>query len=157
VDRKAVETRAFAYFQSGFHCAETVSGTTIALFAKETSTEVPRVASAFGGGIGRTYEDVCGALAGGTIAIGYLFGRMTPGENIDTARALAAELRRRFIERFGSTNCRTLLAGFGEQENWARCKSMTAEIAGILAEMLVEAGLESRQEPKDPSHTGSGS
>jgi C_GCAxxG_C_C family probable redox protein len=144
MDRQAVEDRALAYFQSGFHCAETVSSTIIELFANEPSHEVPRVASAFGGGIGRTHEDVCGAMSGGAIAIGYLLGRMNPGDNIDTARATAAELRKQFIARFGSTNCRTLLEGFGEQENWMKCKKMTAEVTGILFDILREAGLQPR-------------
>jgi len=138
--REEVERKAFDYFQSGFHCAEAVSKTITELFAQEACRDIPRVASGFGGGIGRTHEDTCGALTGGVIAIGYLFGRDNPDEEWRDAYERAAEFRKRFTEEFGSTNCRALLDAFGEQDNWHKCKRMAAGAAGILSDLLIEQG-----------------
>jgi C_GCAxxG_C_C family probable redox protein len=142
MERQEVEQRAFDYFQAGFLCAEAVSKTIVELFGREPSHEIPRVASGFGGGFGGTRDEACGALSGGLIALGYLFGRMTPSEDYRAIFELVAEYRRRFMERFGSSTCRTLLEGFGEQDNWAKCKRMSAEATGILWEMLKEKGKE---------------
>ena len=46
------------------------------------------------------------------------------------------------MERFGSTTCNTLLERFGTQDDWAKCKSMSAEAAGILWEIVQEKGNE---------------
>lgn len=134
--REEVEKKAFDYFQSGFHCAESISKAIVELYAAEPSSEVPQVASGFSGGIGGTHEEACGALTGGIVAIGCLFGRMEPGKDIQAAKGLAAEFRNRFAEEFGATNCQVLLDGLGEQENALKCKGLTATAAGLLSELL---------------------
>jgi C_GCAxxG_C_C family probable redox protein len=136
--REDVERKAFDYFVSGYHCAEAISRAIVERYAEEPSSEVPKVASGFLGGIGATHQDVCGALTGGIIAIGYLFGRMEPGEDIQEARELASTFRSRFIEEFGSTNCSALLDRLGEQEKGLKCKRLTATAAGLLSELLRE-------------------
>lgn len=138
MEREEVEQRAFDYFQSGFLCSEAVSKTIVELFGREPSHDIPRIASGFGGGFGGTRDDACGALSGGIIALGYLFGRMTPTEDYRPIFELVAEYKRRFRERFGSSTCNILLEGFGEQDDWAKCKRMAAEAAGILWEIVKE-------------------
>jgi C_GCAxxG_C_C family probable redox protein len=68
---------------------------------------VPRIATAFGGGIGRTGA-VCGAVIGGTMAIGLRHGREQASQPRDQAYALAQEFRRRFEDEMGSISCREL-------------------------------------------------
>jgi C_GCAxxG_C_C family probable redox protein len=68
---------------------------------------VPRIATAFGGGIGRTGA-VCGAVIGGTMAIGLRHGREDASQPRDQAYALAQEFRRRFEDEMGSISCREL-------------------------------------------------
>lgn len=138
--RKKIQDMAFSHFQSGFHCAEAVSKTITDLFAEEPSHDLPRMATAFGGGIGGTHEEACGALLGGVLALGYLYGRTEPGASKSDAYQLATEFRKRFIAEFGSTNCGMILIGFGEQENLNKCKALSATAAGILADLLIEHG-----------------
>lgn len=140
MERKEVEQRAFDYFQSGFLCAEAVARIIVELFGKEPSPDIPRVATGFGGGVGGTHDEACGALSGGVIALGHLFGRTKPSDDYLAIFELVAEYRRRFTERFGSSRCGALLEGFGEQDDWAECKKMSAEAAGILWEMLQDRG-----------------
>ena len=86
----------------------------------------------------RTHQEICEALTGGVIALGYLFGRSEPGADWTDAYELTAELRRRFILEHGTTNCGALLAAFGPQENMLRCQRLSGEVASMLAEILKE-------------------
>ena len=138
--RNKIEEMAFNHFQSGFHCAEAVSKTITDLFAQEPSKELPRMATAFGGGIGGTHEEACGALSGGILALGYLFGRREPGADKTDAYQLATEFRKRFIDEFDSATCSKILMAFGPQENLHKCKALTAVTAGILGDLLLEHG-----------------
>jgi C_GCAxxG_C_C family probable redox protein len=142
--RQEVEKLAFDTMSSGLNCAETVLQVTASLFEVPTDGLVPRVATCFGGGLGRCQDELCGALAGGAMALGLLYGRDRPGGSCETAHTLAASLRQQFIERHGSSTCRALLARFGEQENWSRCKELVAVTAGMLL-ALVEAEQTGRQ------------
>jgi C_GCAxxG_C_C family probable redox protein len=94
------------------------------------------MATCFGGGYGRCKDELCGALAGGAMALGLLFGRDAPGANWDTAAKLSAALRQRVIERYGSPTCRVLLDRFEPQDNWSRCKELVAATVGILHDLV---------------------
>lgn len=138
MERKEIEKKAFNYFQSGFNCAEAVSKTITELFSKEPALDIPKVATGFGGGIGGTKcEATCGAVSGGVIALGFLLGRMEPRDDKQKIYALASEFRSLFIDKFGSTNCKTILNSFGVQENMLKCKKLTAETVGMLYEILL--------------------
>ena len=79
-------------------------------------------------------------ITGGVIALGCLFGRNEPGADWKDAYELAAELKRRFVLEYGTTNCGALLATFGPQENMMRCKRLSGEVASLLMEILEERG-----------------
>jgi C_GCAxxG_C_C family probable redox protein len=147
MDAKRVEEKAFDYHCNGFHCAEAVSKAVTESFAAAPSDAIPRVATAFGGGIGRSFEDVCGALAGGIIAIGFLLGRSQPGADWRSAYESAAELRLRFFGSYGTTNCKELLSRFGEQTNMMECKRLSGAVAGMVAEIVQQ-----RLKDGPPSH-----
>jgi C_GCAxxG_C_C family probable redox protein len=132
--KKALDT----YLKGGFHCAEVISKTITDIFGTTQAVEIPKVASGFGGGMGLTKQDTCGTLNGGIIALGYLFGRDTPGADMKTVAALTSAFRERFLEINGSTRCPEILEKFGEQENMVKCKKMTAAVTGMLAELIRE-------------------
>jgi C_GCAxxG_C_C family probable redox protein len=137
-DNSSVSKRAFEYHKSGFHCAEAVSKAIIEAFDRDSGNNIPKVATAFGGGVGRTCQDICGALTGGILALGYLFGRSEPGADWTDAAELAAKLRRQFVQTHGTTTCGALLATFGPQEEMMRCKQLSGEVAGMLADIIAE-------------------
>jgi C_GCAxxG_C_C family probable redox protein len=138
--KKEVGKKAFDYHDSGFHCAEAVSKAVVETYGQGMSQNIPMVATAFGGGVGRTHQGICGALTGGVIALGCLFGRNEPSADWTDASELAAELKRRFVLEHGTTNCGAILATFGPQENMIRCKRLSGKVAGMLAEILEESG-----------------
>ena len=51
---------------------------------------------------------LCGALAGGIMIIGYLFGRKRPEDDITCASELTFELHKRFREAMGTEICNVL-------------------------------------------------
>ena len=136
----SVSKLAFQYHKSGFHCAEAVSKAFMEVYGNGDSNDIPKVATAFGGGVGRTKEDICGALIGGFIALGYLFGRNEPGADWTDTAELAAELKRQFVQAHETTNCGALLTAFGPQENMMRCKRLSGEVAAMLADIIEAHG-----------------
>ena len=129
--------KAFQYHSTGFHCAEAVSKAVMEIYGI-TSKDIPKVASAFGAGIGRTKQDLCGGLAGAFIAIGALYGRTDVGTDWTDVAESAAKLRKKFIQEYGSTNCAAILEAFGPQENMMRCKQLSGEIAKMVVDILPE-------------------
>ena len=71
---------------------------------------IPRIATGFGGGMGKQGE-VCGAVSGGVMALGLVYGRQEVEDK--QARELAYAKTTDFIHRFtninGDLRCRDLL------------------------------------------------
>ena len=138
MQKEELEKKAFDYFYGGFCCSEAISKTIVDAFAADPSGYPVKIASGFCGGIGRSHEDICGALTGGVIAVGYLYGRMEQGKDLNEATRIIGEFRRAFIEAFGSTNCAMILKSLGEQEKYIKCKGLTAKATGLLADILTK-------------------
>ncbi|MGD8561979.1 MAG: C-GCAxxG-C-C family protein [Desulfarculaceae bacterium] len=130
------EERAFGYHDNGYHCAEAVSKAIMEFYCQRQTPEIPQAATAFGGGVGRTHEEMCGALSGALLALGLVLGRSQPGANWDEIAGLAAKLRERFIAEFGSSTCAVILEAFGEQTNMMKCKKLSGKTAAMTAEIL---------------------
>ena len=64
-------TKAVNYFRSGYICAQAVL-TTMQEFWQVQAPVEPKIASAFGAGIGRR-GSLCGALTGGILAINWVY------------------------------------------------------------------------------------
>ena len=101
--------KAAELFLSGYNCAQAVA----VAFHEElglTEKQAARMASAFGGGMGRMRE-VCGAVSGMLLVLSQLYGYDTPGDDISKkelysrVQALAAGFR----EENGSIICREIL------------------------------------------------
>jgi arsenite methyltransferase len=140
VDSKTIKKTVYSHYGTGFHCAEVIAKTTLEMFSGKPHPEATKAASIFGGGIGGSTEELCGAFTGGVIALGYLLGRDAPGDNMRDAAALVKEFKSRFQTQFGTLRCRDLLFTFDEQENPMGCVKLTAETSVILANMLNEFG-----------------
>ena len=68
---------------------------------------IPKIASAFAGGIGNTGA-VCGAVVGAVMAIGLRLHQKNTMEESLQNLAVASNFRSRFEEETGSINCREL-------------------------------------------------
>jgi C_GCAxxG_C_C family probable redox protein len=134
--KKDIEQKTFTNYHSGFHCAEAILKTFVELYSKEPDPSITKFASGFGGGIGGSNRETCGALTGGIIALGWLFGRKDPCDDKQKVFSLSAEFRTLFSKKLNTTNCKEILDLLGDQENKLKCKNLTAEAAGILYEIL---------------------
>jgi C_GCAxxG_C_C family probable redox protein len=107
-EKQAVARRAREIFlTSGFNCAESVLLANMERLGVEGEW-LPRVASGFGGGIARTGQ-VCGALTGAVMALGWAMGRSAPDDSIDELYGEVAGLVDEFTSEFGTTSCRMLI------------------------------------------------
>ena len=126
---------AGSHFVNGFHCAEAIVAAVLERMGEAPSQVIPH-ATAFGGGMGRTFEEACGALSGSLITIGHLYGRNEESASWDRAADLGAEIRRRFVDRYGTTTCRTLREKFGEEAQPLECETLVRFLAAELMALL---------------------
>ena len=100
---------AMDYFYQGYNCSQALVLTFKDKFNIDAEALL-RLASSFGGGMGRLRE-VCGSVSGMFIVIGLLYGYSGPekGDVKADHYARIQELARRFEQEHGSIVCRDLL------------------------------------------------
>jgi len=103
------EKRVQQIYDSGYNCAESVLKSCQEIYRLPGAEAVPKVATGFGGGIGRK-GSVCGALTGGILALGLAMGRMDPkdAQARDRVYAIAREIYEKFEKEFGTVLCFSL-------------------------------------------------
>jgi C_GCAxxG_C_C family probable redox protein len=132
---EGVETARKCWAQK-LNCAESVLRGACYSQGIELPDVAKRMATPFGGGVGRS-EDLCGALAGGVLAIGASIGRIRPEDDRLISYNAAGELHRRFLERFGSTSCKVLnRSDFKSSEHRTRCGKFVEECTRFTLETL---------------------
>ncbi len=138
MNNENIEQAAFDYFNNGFNCAEAMVKALNENFGNDEDGNITKWATAFGGGMGRTHEETCGALNGAILFIGSNYGRIESGSNIDEPMELAAKFREQFIASYSCTQCKQLLENFEPQKNGIECKKMVARLAGEFAGIINE-------------------
>lgn len=136
MNRQGVEARTEELFRGGLHCAEAVLQAVLESQGLGEAECSPRVATAFGGGVGRSKKGLCGALSGGLMALGYLRGRSNPQESWDEVAATADALRQRFAAKYGCTRCFVVLEKLGPQERMDKCIRLAGRTAGMVHDAL---------------------
>ena len=97
-----------------------------------------RIATGLGGGLGGTHQELCGALSGGVLLIGALYGRIKPDEDQSLCMELTILFRERFALELGSTNCRVLReSGYGS-EGSIPCSVLVERAVHVLLDTLTE-------------------
>lgn len=101
--------RAGDFFLQGYNCAQSVTMAFADLIGMEEAAAA-RLASPFGGGMGRMRE-VCGAVSGMLMVLGILYGYDTPNDDV-TKGALydqVQQLAHSFRDQVGTILCREIL------------------------------------------------
>ncbi len=139
-----IEERMAQFHAGQLNCAETVL-----LIANDyygwDSTAIPRIATAFGGGIAAS-QGACGAYTGGAMAIGMLMGRDMPGGDRAPAVQACQALHAYMMAQRGAVDCKGILqdVDFANAEQQASfraeggkhqtvCEPMVADICRYLA------------------------
>ena len=101
--------RAGEAFLEGYNCAQSMAVAFADLMGMDEKTAA-RMASSFGGGMGRMRE-VCGAVSGMLMVVGILYGYDDPKDPDAKLRhyTLVQELAGKFREQVGSIVCREIL------------------------------------------------
>lgn len=141
VDLKRIRKIAEDYYRNGnFYCSEAVVKTIIDEFQIDVSEDVIKMASGFPvgmGGMGCT----CGALTGGVMAIGLVYGRSQGKDpKVNKAMELSAKLYQIFCERHKVSCCKVLTRGMekGSPEHMEQCIAFTGEMAYEAAKIIAE-------------------
>lgn len=112
------------YYRNGdYYCSESIVKTIRDEFDLPVPDSVIAMASGFPVGIGGS-GCMCGAVAGGIMALGMFFGREKPkNETVNKCMALSKELHDLFIEKHRCVCCRVLTKGmeFGSTEHMSQC------------------------------------
>ena len=114
MNMEKLEQDAADIFHQGFACSESVIYAIRKHFGIDLSDDAIAMSSGFPWGLGGG-GCICGALAGGTMCIGYFFGRRTPGHpKIQRCFALTKELHDFFRDSFKSPCCGVLIRGYAK-------------------------------------------
>ena len=130
--------KARGYLDEGWHCSEGILKAVGGHYLGEINPQALRLSTPFAGGVGGTNEELCGALAGGLMVIGALYGRTDAQTNDDHCTDLAAAFRERFLERLGHIRCADLKKYWVGKKNQETCSILVAEAAGVLVDILEE-------------------
>lgn len=141
VDLERIRKIAEDYYRNGdFYCSEAVVKTIIDEFQIDVPEDVIKMASGFPvgmGGMGCT----CGALTGGVMAIGLVYGRSQGKDpKVNKAMELSAKLYQIFCERHKVSCCKVLTRGMekGSPEHMEQCIAFTGEMAYEAAKIIAE-------------------
>ena len=118
------QAEAEELYRSGkYHCAEAVLESARRHFAPDLPESIVGTVSGFGGG--SSSGCICGAVSGGTVALGLILA-----DKKQTTH-LTKELHTWFKEKYGVTCCKII-----RQNHKGVCPVLTGEVAGKVAEML---------------------
>jgi C_GCAxxG_C_C family probable redox protein len=138
--RKKIVDLSRAYMVEDYHCSEAILLAAANHYLPDLDPLVVRLSTPFAGGVGTTKTELCGALSGGLLLIGALYGRSDAHSNDDLCQQLAAGWRTRFLREFGYTRCQDLRDHWVGQPGQADCKDLVARATGLLVDFLEEAG-----------------
>ena len=143
IDLEKVRRDAEDNFRGGFFCCEALMAAIRSNFELNVPEEVIAMSSGMAVGLGRS-GCVCGALNGGVLALGMIFGRTVPAGPADPVvnrvMAMTKELHDWFRDNNGkhAICCRVLTREFdmGKGEHREQCIRFTGLCAWKTAEII---------------------
>lgn len=140
-----VQADAEQLFRSGtYFCSEAVLQTINELLGKPYDEKVVKLASGFPIGMGKS-GCLCGAVSGGQMALGIVYGRVEGEPMQDKMFEVAKGLHDYIHDEYKSTCCRVITrqwAGdnFKSPERKNHCIAITGKVARWVANELIEDG-----------------
>ena len=98
-----------------------------------------RWTSGLAGGLGNSKQEMCGALSGGVLVIGGLYGRDDAKQEDQPSQDWAARFRERYLDAFGVTQCEPLYDRMHAPDGTGSCSLVTERAARMLLEVLADA------------------
>lgn len=138
----SIAEQVAARMNSGYTSSEAVLWAGAQVFPHIITDPMLKLATPFAGGIGCTYDGLCGALTGGVMVIGAVFGRMDGVQDYTLCQELASKYFKEFKNNFKYVNCDDL------KLNWRG--KLGQETCSILAQRAVLCLFEILEEQKAP-------
>ncbi|WP_251859660.1 C-GCAxxG-C-C family protein [Clostridium sp. Marseille-Q2269] len=138
-----VQAKAEEYFRSGtFFCSESVVQTINELLGKPYDEKMVKMASGFPIGMGKS-GCLCGAVSGGQMALGMVYGRVEGEPMNDEMFKKASSLHDYIKNEYKSTCCRVITKqwtgdNFKSPERKNHCITITGKVARWVANELIE-------------------
>ncbi len=123
----------------GHHCSEMIFTKLGQYYDESFDPRLMRLATGFGGGIAEA-ADVCGAVVGGVMLIGYLYGRSGLDEDQSACWRYSRTFRDRFHRELGGTTCYHFTRGEFNPANHRKCAEVVRKAAEILLDILPVPG-----------------
>ncbi len=130
------------HYSEGFNCAESVLMAVNEALGTPMPSEVSRLASGFCEGLGGS-RCICGALAGGTMALGLIAGRESASERWEPSYYATARLRERWVADQGAETCEEVVSRIGDMddpERWAHCTLLVGRAARWVLDIAEQNG-----------------
>lgn len=158
--KEKVREAARKNFRAGLNCAESVYLALVEAGLVEFPAETVAMATAFGGGMGLS-GGACGALIGAMMGVSAVHGRRNPLEGtmeeiIDRLYGNPGlyrffnQIPHRFVEKFGSTECRELNKDYPtwfDKDRFRNCMRITIETAVMAVEFIFQGAREGYVQP----------
>ena len=139
---------AYESAEKGFLCSEAVLMAISASLGIENEL-IPKIATGFGAGVARSGE-ICGALSGGVIALGMVFGRSKDEGGLSGPGIywFSGELASKFRDKYGEVQCPKLLGldldikedyeKYRREGMWGnQCRQFILEATGMVYDIIV--------------------
>lgn len=142
----SIKREAEDYFAKGdLYCSEAVLYTINKLLGFPYSEDVVKLASGFPVGMGGK-GCLCGAVSGGQMALGMVYGREYGQQMPEEMFPLAAELHDYTMEVYGSNCCRVITKKWADNDfespkREKLCIEITGKITHWVANKLIEDGI----------------
>jgi C_GCAxxG_C_C family probable redox protein len=131
--REQTARQAGDFMRQGYHCSESIVVAVGEYLWGDVNDWLRRASTGFSGGIGNTSDELCGALSGGVLLIGALFGRTSVQQSDSKCQQLAARYRDRFAEQFGACRCCDVRRAHGS------CSVLVERASRLLLDIVDEA------------------
>ena len=116
----------------GYNCCESILWGYLTSEEIESCEELYKVASIFGGGVGSSREEICGALTGVLMILSLENGRIVSSDSNEALLEKGRMIRDLFIERIGPTKCSSLRAHLEQQNGVINCKQVVQDCIELL-------------------------
>lgn len=132
-------------FRNGtYFCCESVVQTINELLGKPYDPSVVKLSSGFAIGMGKA-GCLCGAVSGGQMALGMVYGRVEGEPMQDKMFELSKGLHDYILSEYKSTCCRVITRewrgdDFKSQERKNHCITITGKVARWVANEMIEGG-----------------
>ncbi len=120
-----------------YHCAEAFTIAVGEHFFGSVDTRIRHMTAGFSGGVGGTHDEMCGALIGGILIIGALFGRARPYEDEERCYQKSVIYKEQFRKKFKGTRCQEIKdTGYGSQGIWP-CSVLIGKAVKVFFKSLM--------------------